>query len=257
MPTILYWIMALAPFAVSFTVWGILALSLKTTNLEVKTKRIFTVLSAVYLFGWTILSFWLASRGTFAAIPSSVIPGISIVLALNLPIIIGLLLVRFSTTLKTVINAVPNHFLIGIQLYRVLGAVFVALYLLDTLPAQFALPAGIGDIIVGTTAPVVGYFLAKDYSWSKNLAIAWNVVGIIDFISAVGTGFLTSPGPFQSLAFDHPNFLVTAFPLVLVPAFAVPLSIVLHIISLRALIKPAQSTDVHQTEPFFLKPVKN
>jgi hypothetical protein len=48
-------------------------------------------------------------------------------------------------------------------------------------------------------------------------------------------GFLSSPGPFQLLARDIPNVLVTAFPLVLVPAFSVPLFLLLHLFSLHGL----------------------
>jgi hypothetical protein len=36
---------------------------------------------------------------------------------------------------------------------------------------------------------------------------------------------------------DHPNALVGAFPTVMIPAFAVPTSIVLHILSIRQLIR--------------------
>ena len=236
MSTILNWIMGLAPFVVSLAVWGMFTLALKSTNLESKTKRIFTIVSAMYLFGWSILMSILAINEVFVASSLSVIPSISIVLGITLPIIIGLLLVKISTTLEAVINALPNHFLIGIQVYRLLGGVFLILYLLDKLPGQFALPAGIGDVIVGTLAPLVGYFLVKNYSWSKNLAIAWNIFGILDLVVAITCGFLTSPGRLQLLSLDNPNIFVTAFPLVLVPVFAVPLSIVFHIISLRKLL---------------------
>jgi len=37
------------------------------------------------------------------------------------------------------------------------------------------------------------------------------------------------------LAFDQPNRLITAFPLVLIPVFLVPLSILLHLASLKKL----------------------
>jgi hypothetical protein len=56
-----------------------------------------------------------------------------------------------------------------------------------------------------------------------------------DLAVAVTTGFLTSPSPVQLLALDRPNTLVTAFPLVLIPVFLVPLSVLLHLASLRKL----------------------
>jgi hypothetical protein len=54
------------------------------------------------------------------------------------------------------------------------------------------------------------------------------LLGILDLAVALATGFLNSPGRFQLLALDQPNILTTAYPLVLIPAFAVPLSLILH-----------------------------
>jgi hypothetical protein len=50
---------------------------------------------------------------------------------------------------------------------------------------------------------------------------------------------MTAPGPLQQLAFDHPNLLVAAYPNVLIPAFIVPSSIILHALSLRQLRRSA------------------
>src|SRR6266850_1737943 len=99
----------------------------------------------------------------------------------------------------------------------------------------FALPAGIGDIFVGMVAPSVGLAYARNPSNAMGLVRAWNWLGIVDLIVAVGTGFLTSPSPLQMFAFDAPNELISAFPLVMVPVFLVPLSILLHLASLKNL----------------------
>lgn len=234
-PTILIWVTIISTFLICLAVWRLLVSALKNTSLETKTKKLFTTASAAYLFGWWILMFALAGVRVFAASPDSVVPSITIALGVLLPLIIGLVFLQTSPTLKTAVNAIPNHLLLNVQFYRVLGVIFVALYLLDKLPAEFALPAGVGDIIVGVAAPIVGYFLAKNYRRSRNAAIVWNVFGILDLVVAVACGFLTSPGPFQSLATENPNHLITALPLVLVPVFAVPLSILLHVVSLKRL----------------------
>ena len=63
----------------------------------------------------------------------------------------------------------------------------------------------------------------------------WNLLGISDLVIAVTMGFLTSPSPLQLAAFDRPSELIGMFPLVLIPVFAVPLSILLHIASLQRL----------------------
>jgi len=61
------------------------------------------------------------------------------------------------------------------------------------------------------------------------------VLGIVDLIAAVTLGLLSSPSPIQQLAFDHPNVLVGQFPMVMIPAFMVPISILLHVAVLRKL----------------------
>jgi len=109
------------------------------------------------------------------------------------------------------------------------------LYAEGRLPGAFARPAGVGDVIVGLLAPVVGVAYAHRSRHATGLVRAWNLFGIGDLIVAVTTGFLTSPSRLQMLAFDTPNELISAFPLALIPVFLVPLSILLHLASLQKL----------------------
>jgi hypothetical protein len=46
------------------------------------------------------------------------------------------------------------------------------------------------------------------------------------------------------LAFDAPNELISAFPLVMVPVFLVPLSILLHLASLKKLRQTKDETKI-------------
>jgi hypothetical protein len=64
---------------------------------------------------------------------------------------------------------------------------------------------------------------------------AWNLFGLADLVIAVTMGMLSSPSPFQLFAFDLPNELISRFPLVLVPVFLVPVSLLLHLASLTKL----------------------
>ena len=60
----------------------------------------------------------------------------------------------------------------------------------------------------------------------------WNWLGIGDLVIAMATGFLSASSRFQIFSLDAPNVVIGSFPLVMVPIFAVPLSIVLHLASL-------------------------
>jgi hypothetical protein len=126
----------------------------------------------------------------------------------------------------------PLGWLVGIQVYRVIGANFVVLWAFGAIPGVFALPAGIGDFLVGLLALPVAFYLASGAARGRTLAVAWNIFGIADLINAVTLGALSSPGPLQHLALNHPNALISSYPTVMIPAFAVPLSLILHGLSL-------------------------
>ena len=104
---------------------------------------------------------------------------------------------------------------------------------------MFAWPAGLGDVLAGVLAPVVAIAYRRGPRENADLVTAWNLFGLADLVVAVTMGFLCSP-PFQLLAFDLPNELISRFPLVLVPVFIVPLSVLLHLASLTKLRRGAK-----------------
>ena len=72
------------------------------------------------------------------------------------------------------------------------GVVFLVLMARGQMPALWALPAGIGDILVAVTAPWVARHVGMPAG--KRRAIIWNLFGMADLIVAVGLGIMTSPG---------------------------------------------------------------
>jgi hypothetical protein len=88
------------------------------------------------------------------------------------------------------------------------------------MPAGFAIPAGLGDLIVGISAPFVARSLYLGRS-SRGFLIAWNLFGILDFIIAFTMGFLLNTP--------------TSYPLVLIPGLLVPIALGFHAYSLRKL----------------------
>ncbi len=151
------------------------------------------------------------------------------------PIVVGVLAFLTWPLLRRIVATVPSTWLVGIQFYRVLGVIFVVLYGGRHLPGIFALPAGLGDTLVGILAPFVAASFARSPEASANRVRLWNLLGIADLVIAVTLGFLTSPSPLQMFALDRPSGLIAMFPLSLIPVFAVPLSILLHFASLQKL----------------------
>ena len=103
------------------------------------------------------------------------------------------------------------------------------------------MPAGSGDVAIGLTAPLVAAYYARNPGTAGSTVAVWNILGILDLVIAITTGFLTSPSPVQLFAFDAPNELIALYPLVLIPVFLVPVSIVIHIASLTKLARSAKA----------------
>jgi hypothetical protein len=172
--------------------------------------------------------------------------------AIFLPIVIGLALLWRSDAVRRLVDAVPLSWLVGIQVYRVVGVIFLLQLAEGRLSAFFALPAGVGDVTVGVLAPLVAWSYARGARGSKRLVRAWNVSGLLDLAIAITTGFLTVPSPVQPAALLAPSStLLTVFPLAMIPAFAVPVSVILHAAALMKLRRVAAGAGARQhNEPF-------
>ncbi len=199
--------------------------------------------TAIVLIGWFALAIVLAVLGAYHA-ESDRIPTIQY--GIFMPILIGGFLIWRSPSVRRVIDAVPQQWIVGVQVYRALGVIFLILYATDRLPGLFAWPAGLGDVLVGVLAPVVALAYARLPHENANLVSLWNIFGLIDLVVAVSTGVLTSPSPVQLFAFDQPNELITVFPLVLIPVFLVPVSVLLHLTSLSKLYEPSRLSKSQQ-----------
>ncbi len=118
--------------------------------------------------------------------------------------------------------------LVGLQILRVIGGLFILEMFRGHIPASFALPAGIGDIFVGTIALILFLFFEKIPRLGISLVI---FLGLADFAMAFTFGFLSLPGPFQQFAIGFDN-QINLFPTGLIPIFLVPYAIAYHVLSI-------------------------
>jgi len=187
------------------------------------------VASGIVLAVWAIATTILARRGFFQPAAGARVPPVGI----NL-IVVLLALALFlsaSASLRRLLRNQAN--LIRLHLWRLEGLVFLVLMLQGRVPALWALPAGLGDVLVGATALWVARGL--EHPGGRRRAIAWTLFGMADLVVAVALGVMTNPGPTQ-VFHPIPNAeLLTQYPLALVPAFLVPLAFTLHVVSLLQL----------------------
>ena len=154
--------------------------------------------------------------------------------------VLGNILLTRSITFNAALDAMPVHWLAVIQIYRVIGVIFLLLHADGLLSAYFALSTGWGDIAVGVTAPVVGFLLWKDAAKYRIAGYLWCAAGIGDLLFVLYRAINSAPGPLQTTAFDIPTVIIGYFPFPLIPLLVVPISLILHFQMIRKLVKEAR-----------------
>lgn len=105
------------------------------------------------------------------------------------------------------------------------------LFIYGTIPELMTFEGRNFDIVMGITAPVIGWLYIKGNLSLKVLRI-WNIVGLILILFIMTNGILSAELPIQMFAFDQPNKALTYFPFVLLPSIIVPLVIYTHVTDL-------------------------
>jgi hypothetical protein len=185
------------------------------------THSNYAKLAASLLVLWFAASFLASAKGLLQNNPLA--PPLGLLMAVLLPIILFFVWFNVSSGFREFALSLDLKALTVVQSWRFVGFGFLALYAYGILPASFALPAGLGDMAIGITAPLIA--LRFSDSRYRSLFLLWNALGITDLVTAVSMG-AASRGAHPSTA------PMAVLPLSLVPAFAVPLLTILHVIAI-------------------------
>jgi hypothetical protein len=171
---------------------------------------------------WFIFALSASALHLFKTDPD--VPPLALGLAVLIPLVVFLLWFGTSAGFRQFALSLNPGVLTFVQSWRIAGLAFLALYTVGLLPGVFALPAGWGDIAIGATAPLAAL---KFTNFSRRRGfIFWQILGIFDLVTAVTVG--------TTARWISPNEvgtgLMTVLPLSLIPTFAVPLFLMLHII---------------------------
>jgi hypothetical protein len=197
------------------------------------------VLSAVVI-AWLAVAQHLGSTNAYFATSETAVP--TVLLGVLIPLIIAALSLRLSGTIASLVSAIPLPWIVAAQIFRVGGGIFLVLWADGRLPWQFALPAGIGDVTTGCLAVVVATSLTQNAAAARRATYLWCLFGIADLVVAIAMGGMTSPGRAHLFALEAPNLLISSYPLVMIPTFAVPLALMLHGLVLWRLRRETVST---------------
>ena len=116
----------------------------------------------------------------------------------------------------------PLPALIGLHLTRFVGFYFLFLCKDGAMPEAFALPAGIGDIVVAIGAVVL--LVIPQLRQSRPIVLAWNALGFMDIVFVVFSALRLGLHDWGSMA------PLRELPLSLLPTFLVPLIMTSHVL---------------------------
>jgi hypothetical protein len=235
---------ALAPYtaydAHPFTVAAILATML-LTPLYIFATYVYSRASArtglILAIGWILLG-GLMGWVCIAALPSKLdLSGSAIIPAVWILPSLALYFVRDWALSEPL----SQRLLVGLQVFRAIGGVFLIEMVRGNIPGVFAYPAGLGDLLVSA--------LALAALWScrntTTVTLGWirvvGLVGMLDFMSSFFFGFGSTEGRWQIFAHDFDNKLIL-FPSGLIPLFLVPYAIFFYTLSWLNHRKHAQKT---------------
>jgi hypothetical protein len=198
----------------------------KHSNKQSVKVAVYTVIAL-----WFLFALLMGVLGRYASGPGK--PPLYLGLTLGLPMLLFVVWYLRRGSLWSFAQTLDLRLIISLHVWRLLGIVFLIDYFQGQLPGGFALPAGIGDIIVALTAVPLALAISHKTHGVEKWFLAWNIFGLLDLITAVGSGILHSPSSFGILAGAGPTTLMMSqFPLSMVPTFFVPLFILLHLLAL-------------------------
>jgi hypothetical protein len=179
-----------------------------------------------HMLVWGSFLLWLAAAlfiGATGLLDRAPVPPPAVAFGLT---VLGLLLLWLSPSVRSRVRAIGLRPLVAFHLVRVAaGVIFLVLYRRGVLPAEFAIPAGWGDILVGLTAIIVLWLCLPVRTPSRRLGLlAWNAIGLLDILLVLFNGVrLLSRDPALAEPF-------TVLPLAVLPTFVVPLVLITHVL---------------------------
>jgi hypothetical protein len=219
--------------AMFFTYWMVnLPVALRRTGAH-NPGRIVSIIAAALLV-WLALQATLAFRGFYLDQSLSFLLGIG-------PPLTAIAIFFAWRRSRQVLDAIPMTSLTYIHTLRFLVELVVyGLFVYGQTPRLMTFLGRNPDILIGLTAPIIGYvcFTRKIASW--RIALAWHVAGLA-LLANVATLFVFSvPSPLKFFDVEQPNVGFFYFPFIWAPTHGVPTVIFSHCIAIRQLIVGAR-----------------
>jgi hypothetical protein len=162
-------------------------------------------------------------------------PPLPQVVLFSLTIFLLLLFWKWTAFHDWILN-IDIRVLLLVHFFRFVGIYFLYLHSQGELPYAFAVPGGLGDIIVAATAILLLFISLKKSGIASMVYLIWNIFGFLDILFVVITA-----GRLWLADSESMNAL-TKLPLSLLLTFVVPLIIFTHIVIFLRLFKLVLNT---------------
>lgn len=149
----------------------------------------------------------------------------------------------FVPPARDALLSVPLPVLVAAHAGRIGGLFFLILYDDGRLSAPFAPVAAAGDMITGSTAILLVLALTLGFKARSLWLLVWNAFGALDLLVAVTLAVLSAPGtPFRVFTEGPGTLVMAALPWIFVPAFLVPIDLLVHFVIWARLASAPRST---------------
>lgn len=222
---------------ISVTTWGLAAASLLATREAARvlhrplleTQRLILLTAAVTLV-WVLFSGFLAASGSLSNFEKFPPPFLVFIFCCA----VLTMCVAFSGFGKFWAKGLSFSILIGFQVFRVLAELMLYVaFLSGHAPLQMTWDGMNYDILTGLTALPVAWWVRR--TGSRNVILAWNVVGLLLLVNIVVVSILSSPTPLRVFMNEPANTFVSRFPYVWLPAVLVQSALLGHLLCFRKL----------------------
>jgi hypothetical protein len=133
-----------------------------------------------------------------------------------------------SRNFQAVLSSTPLSALVGAQVFRLAGVAFFVIAYLQILPGSFTL-AGYGDLLTGILAIAASKAIQNKSANAKWLFWLFNIAGLFDLMNVAVMLLAYYPLWYNS---SPTSENASHFSLVMIPAVAAPIAMLLHIYSI-------------------------
>ena len=197
-------------------------------------KNLYLAILSAIIIGWLAITTAIALRGTllnFQSTPPKI-------MGVIVPPILAIMYLSSSVRVNNILIILPPSWLIYIQSFRILIEIFLWLvYKNGSIPVQMTFSGLNYDILIGLSAPLIAYYSFSEKKWPKIIPLLWNFAGLLLLTNIFIVAFLSAPTPFQQFFNEPANTLPAYFPYVWLPAFIVPFAFLVHILSIKQIMR--------------------